>query len=92
MWVTPGNITFMWSHVSKNCPGLYYNITSMVNCGICNPGIEVSRAKVTCFDFTIPENGTVCRLEIQSVICWETDAAVGGNRTSVSLLLKGNIN
>ena len=88
MDVTPNSITFIWEHISQNCPGLYYNVTSMDNCGVCPPGTEMSQ--ITCSDFVIPRDGINCTLTIQTIICWETDVAVSGNTASATLFLKGN--
>ena len=88
MTVTPQRITFLWDHVSDECPGLYYNVTSASNCGTCAPGTEVPQ--ITCSNFSIPENGINCTLTLQTVICRGTNVAVSGSTTSVTIFLKGN--
>ena len=90
MTVTSRRITFLWDHVSDKCPGLYYNITSVSNCGTCPPGTEMSQ--ITCSDFSIPASGIDCTLTIQTVICMGTNVAVSGSTTSVTLFLKSKDN
>ena len=85
MDVAPSKIIFMWEHVSDNCPGLYYDVTSN-NCGMCPPGTETSQ--INCTDFLIPENGMNCTLSIQTMICSGTNFAVGGTTSFVTLFLK----
>ena len=57
-------LSFSWSPVAPECPGIYYNILAS-NCGSCPT--TTNHTTVTCTD--VPTDGQVCTFATQNVIC-----------------------
>ena len=65
MVTNPGQLTFAWSPVQLECPGiLYYSIVAS-NCGSC-PSTTTNTITV-CTDE--PSNDGLCKFALQTVIC-----------------------
>ena len=57
-------LTFSWSPVAADCPGVHYNILAS-NCGSCPT--TTNYANVTCTD--VPTENSVCTFAVQTVLC-----------------------
>ena len=57
-------LTFSWSPVAPNCPGIHYNILAS-NCGSCPTTTNFTT--ITCTD--VPTNGSTCTFAVQTVVC-----------------------
>ena len=57
-------LTFVWSPVTPDCPGIHYNILAS-NCGSCPT--TTNHTTVTCTD--IPTSHSMCIFAIQPVLC-----------------------
>ena len=73
---------FHWNPVFPECQHVTYSITSS-NCGDC---LNTSSTSVTCSNFNVSTNATICTLTVRSIVCANI---VGDEATSVSVLLKG---
>ena len=80
--ISSQKLIFHWNPVFPECQHVTYSITSS-NCGDC---LNTSSTSVTCSNFNVSTNATVCTLTVRSIVCANI---VGDEATSVNVFLKG---